>query len=75
MKTLAPLTAAIAWQDLMERYPPGSDVCFKKKPSNVDSGIAPDWFLKPSEVWEIRGADISLSCVPFRDPVLLMVES
>lgn len=43
-------------------------MCFKKRPSNVDPGIQPDWYLKPSEVWEIRGADISLSYVQLIPP-------
>ncbi|GMK59058.1 hypothetical protein CspeluHIS016_0700730 [Cutaneotrichosporon spelunceum] len=54
------------YKDLLMRYPPDSDptVCSTQPLGYVETGgLVPDrWFL-PREVWEIRGADITLSPV------------
>ncbi|BEI89860.1 uncharacterized protein CcaverHIS019_0212220 [Cutaneotrichosporon cavernicola] len=54
------------YKDLLVRYPPDSDpaVCSTQPLGYVETGgLVPDrWFL-PREVWEIRGADITLSPV------------
>ncbi|KAJ9110669.1 hypothetical protein QFC19_001498 [Naganishia cerealis] len=55
------------YKDLLVRFPPeGSpDKCRKKEPFTYveTGGLRPDLWFEPSEVWEIRGADISLSPV------------
>ncbi|KAJ9126077.1 hypothetical protein QFC24_002349 [Naganishia onofrii] len=55
------------YKDLLVRFPPeGSpDKCRKTEPFTYveTGGLRPDMWFEPSEVWEIRGADISLSPV------------
>ncbi|KAL1410346.1 hypothetical protein Q8F55_004354 [Vanrija albida] len=55
------------YKALLVRYPPeGSpDVCSKGSPLGYveTGGLVPDVWFAPSEVWEIRGADITLSPV------------
>ncbi|KLO14606.1 ATP-dependent DNA ligase [Schizopora paradoxa] len=49
---------------LNERYPEGSETCSKSPLWNVNTGgLRPEVYFKPQEVWEIRGADITLSPV------------
>ena len=50
---------------LNERYPKDSENCSSTaKLADVDSGgLRPDVWWRPSEVWEVRGADITLSPV------------
>jgi DNA ligase-1 len=54
------------YKDLLARYPPDSDpaICSPQPLGYVETGgLTPErWFL-PREVWEIRGADITLSPV------------
>ncbi|KZV88075.1 ATP-dependent DNA ligase [Exidia glandulosa HHB12029] len=50
------------YKSLNERYPEDSDTCNRKNLWNVESGgLRPGVFFKPAEVWEIKGADITLS--------------
>ncbi|KAG8962030.1 hypothetical protein FRC03_004669 [Tulasnella sp. 419] len=52
------------YQAMAERYQVGSETCSKQpfKKVNCDfGGLIPSVFFKPSEVWELRGADITLS--------------
>jgi DNA ligase-1 len=49
------------YKDLNERYPKDSETCSKMPFVDCDTGLRPDWYLKPNEVWEMRGADITLS--------------
>ena len=51
------------YKELNERYPKDSETCSRVPLANMETGITPQWYLKPSEVWEIRGADITLSPV------------
>ncbi|WVQ94526.1 hypothetical protein IAU59_001605 [Kwoniella sp. CBS 9459] len=55
------------YKDLLKRYPPEGlpEKCNKTTPLGfVDTnGLIPDVWFEPSEVWEIRGADITLSPV------------
>ncbi|KAJ9092045.1 hypothetical protein QFC20_007476 [Naganishia adeliensis] len=55
------------YKDLLVRFPPeGSpDKCRKSEPFTYveTGGLRPDLWFEPREVWEIRGADISLSPV------------
>ncbi|KAG8904197.1 hypothetical protein FRB99_002100 [Tulasnella sp. 403] len=49
---------------MVERYPEGSDTCSGQpfKGVNCDFGdLRPAVYFKPSEVWELQGADITLS--------------
>jgi len=51
------------YKDLNERYKKGSETCSSSLKTYVDSGLRPDVWWQPSEVWEIRGADLTLSPV------------
>lgn len=54
------------YKSLLLRYPPDSDpaTCSPHPLAYVDSGgLVPDRWFAPREVWEIRGADITLSPV------------
>ncbi|KAI0949394.1 hypothetical protein AcW1_009022 [Taiwanofungus camphoratus] len=54
------------YKDLKERYPEDSDTCSRQplwEPACVTGGLKPEVYFKPQEVWEIRGADITLSPV------------
>ncbi|KAH0588895.1 hypothetical protein H2248_004684 [Termitomyces sp. 'cryptogamus'] len=52
------------YKDLRERYPlsENSDTCSQQPLWDCDvGGSTPEVYFKPTEVWEIRGADITLS--------------
>lgn len=50
------------YKGLNERYPIDSDTCSKSPQWNVETGgYQPSVYFKPSEVWEIRGADLTVS--------------
>ncbi|WVR03929.1 hypothetical protein IAU60_000928 [Kwoniella sp. DSM 27419] len=55
------------YKDLTKRYPPEGlpEKCSKTTPLGFydTNGLTPDVWFNPSEVWEIRGADITLSPV------------
>ncbi|KAH8119249.1 ATP-dependent DNA ligase [Phellopilus nigrolimitatus] len=49
---------------LGERYPEGTESCSRTSLWDVNTGgLGPEVYFKPQEVWEIRGADITLSPV------------
>ncbi|KAF8441469.1 ATP-dependent DNA ligase [Boletus edulis BED1] len=51
-------------QDLTLRYSQGTDECSDYPLGDYDvGGFKPDVYFKPRQVWEIRGADITLSPV------------
>ncbi|KIJ67942.1 hypothetical protein HYDPIDRAFT_25397 [Hydnomerulius pinastri MD-312] len=50
------------YKDLVSRYAEGSDNCSCQPLWDCDTGgFKPDVYFRPHEVWEIRGADITLS--------------
>ncbi|OSX66434.1 hypothetical protein POSPLADRAFT_1043869 [Postia placenta MAD-698-R-SB12] len=54
------------YKSLGERYPENSDTCSPQPlwdPECETGGLRPEVFFKPQEVWEIRGADITISPV------------
>ncbi|KAJ3535503.1 hypothetical protein NMY22_g6460 [Coprinellus aureogranulatus] len=51
------------YKSLLERYRANSDACSQHPDWDCDFGFRPDVYLKPTEVWEIRGADITESPV------------
>lgn len=54
------------YKDLLARYPPDDDpsVCSTQPLGYVETGgLIPERWFVPREVWEIRGADITLSPV------------
>ncbi|KAI0699263.1 ATP-dependent DNA ligase [Cytidiella melzeri] len=55
------------YKEMRERYSEGSDNCAKTPvwldPEVETGGLRPEVFFKPQEVWEIRGADITVSPV------------
>ncbi|RDX55136.1 ATP-dependent DNA ligase [Lentinus brumalis] len=54
------------YRSLRERYPEGSDTCSSQpmwQPECDTGGLRPEVYFKPQEVWEIRGADITISPV------------
>ncbi|KAI0706815.1 hypothetical protein C8T65DRAFT_651542 [Cerioporus squamosus] len=54
------------YKSLRERYPEGSDTCSSQpmwQPECDIGGLRPEVYFKPQEVWEIRGADITISPV------------
>ncbi|WWC87781.1 uncharacterized protein L201_002673 [Kwoniella dendrophila CBS 6074] len=55
------------YKDLLKRFPPEGlpEKCNKTTPLGVydTGGLRPDYWFEPCEVWEIRGADITLSPV------------
>jgi len=52
------------YKAMRERYSDNSDTCSQQNLWDVDTGdLKPQVFFKPSEVWEIRGADVTLSPV------------
>lgn len=62
--TIAKLTSIDTDKDLKERYSEGSETTSSSAFEGVSTeGIAPPIWFKPSEVWEIRGADFTLSPV------------
>ncbi|OBZ68078.1 DNA ligase 3 [Grifola frondosa] len=49
---------------LKERYPEDSDTCSRQPLWECDTGgLKPEVYFKPAEVWEIRGADVTISPV------------
>ncbi|KAH9949560.1 ATP-dependent DNA ligase [Amylocystis lapponica] len=53
-------------QSLKERYPENSDTCSQRplwEPQCETGGLKPQVYFKPQEVWEIQGADITISPV------------
>ncbi|KAI0663494.1 ATP-dependent DNA ligase [Cubamyces menziesii] len=54
------------YKGLRERYPENSDTCSSQpmwQPECDTGGLKPEVYFKPQEVWEIRGADITISPV------------
>lgn len=52
------------YKDLKLKYAEDADTTFKGPcPNNYDSALHPDVWFHPLEVWEVRGADITLSPV------------
>ncbi|KAI8993003.1 ATP-dependent DNA ligase [Trametes punicea] len=54
------------YKSLSERYPESSDTCSSQplwQPECDTGGLKPEVYFKPQEVWEIRGADITVSPV------------
>ncbi|EIN11841.1 DNA ligase [Punctularia strigosozonata HHB-11173 SS5] len=52
------------YKALREKYAPGSDNCASRNIWQVETGgLKPEVYFKPVEVWEIRGADVTLSPV------------
>lgn len=52
------------YKDLKIKYAEDADTTFKGPcPNNYDSALHPDVWFHPLEVWEVRGADITLSPV------------
>ncbi|OCH95170.1 ATP-dependent DNA ligase [Obba rivulosa] len=54
------------YKDLGERYPLDSETCSKQPmwdPVCDTGGLKPEVYFKPQEVWEIRGADVTISPV------------
>ncbi|KAI0374018.1 ATP-dependent DNA ligase [Pilatotrama ljubarskyi] len=54
------------YKSLRERYPENSDTCSSQplwQPECDTGGLRPEVYFKPQEVWEIRGADITISPV------------
>ncbi|EMD37901.1 hypothetical protein CERSUDRAFT_65472 [Gelatoporia subvermispora B] len=54
------------YKDLRERYPLDSDTCSRQPlwdPVCDTGGLKPEVYFKPQEVWEIRGADVTISPV------------
>lgn len=50
------------YKELNEKYPEGTETCSKTSLWNVETGgYKPNVYFKPSEVWEIRGADLTIS--------------
>ncbi|KZT08332.1 ATP-dependent DNA ligase [Laetiporus sulphureus 93-53] len=56
----------VFYKSLSERYPENSDTCSPEplwEPECETGGLRPEVFFKPQEVWEIRGADVTVSPV------------
>ncbi|CCM01478.1 uncharacterized protein FIBRA_03532 [Fibroporia radiculosa] len=54
------------YKSLKERYPEDSDTCSPQPlwdPVCETGGLKPEVYFKPQEVWEIRGADVTVSPV------------
>ncbi|KAG1734705.1 ATP-dependent DNA ligase [Suillus paluster] len=52
------------YKEMVARYPEGSDNCSRQPLWETNTGgFRPDVYFRPNEVWEIRGADITLSPV------------
>ncbi|CAL1707613.1 unnamed protein product [Somion occarium] len=54
------------YKALKERYPPDSETCAREPrwdPECDTGGLKPEFYFKPQEVWEIRGADVTISPV------------
>ncbi|KAH9935300.1 uncharacterized protein B0H18DRAFT_975196 [Fomitopsis serialis] len=54
------------YKSLKERYPEHSETCSPQslwEPACETGGLKPEVYFKPQEVWEIRGADITISPV------------
>ncbi|KAH7108064.1 ATP-dependent DNA ligase [Auriculariales sp. MPI-PUGE-AT-0066] len=50
------------YKGLNERYPIDSETCSRSSQWNVETGgLRPAVYFKPSEVWEVKGADITIS--------------
>jgi len=54
----------VFYKAMRERYADDSDACSRQNLWDVDTGgLKPEVYFKPNEVWEIRGADVTLSPV------------
>ncbi|KAK7687060.1 hypothetical protein QCA50_009560 [Cerrena zonata] len=56
----------VFYKGLNERYPLGSDTCAQEPCWDLEcdtGGLRPEVYFKPQEVWEIRGADVTISPV------------
>ncbi|TCD71252.1 hypothetical protein EIP91_011730 [Steccherinum ochraceum] len=56
----------VFYKDLRERYPENSETCSREARWDYEcetGGLRPEVYFKPQEVWEIRGADITISPV------------
>ncbi|KAH9832195.1 uncharacterized protein C8Q71DRAFT_777822 [Rhodofomes roseus] len=56
----------VFYKSLKERYPEHSETCSPQplwEPACETGGLKPEVYFKPQEVWEIRGADITISPV------------
>ncbi|KZT70977.1 ATP-dependent DNA ligase [Daedalea quercina L-15889] len=56
----------VFYKSLKERYPEQSETCSPQplwEPACETGGLKPEVYFKPQEVWEIRGADITMSPV------------
>ncbi|KIP10885.1 hypothetical protein PHLGIDRAFT_100459 [Phlebiopsis gigantea 11061_1 CR5-6] len=54
------------YKELREKYPEDSDTCSRQPQGLYDiltGGLKPEVYFKPQEVWEIRGADVTVSPV------------
>jgi len=41
------------YKELNERYPKDSDTCSRTPFVRAETGLTPQWYFKPSEVWEV----------------------
>ncbi|KAL6310348.1 ATP-dependent DNA ligase [Sparassis latifolia] len=56
----------VFYKNMKERYPENSETCSRQplwSPAVETGGLRPEVYFKPQEVWEIRGADITMSPV------------
>jgi len=54
----------VFYKAMRERYTEGSQTCSRENLWDVETGgLTPSVYFEPSEVWEIRGADVTLSPV------------
>ncbi|PCH43768.1 DNA ligase/mRNA capping enzyme [Wolfiporia cocos MD-104 SS10] len=54
------------YKSLKDRYPENSETCAAQpvwEPACETGGLKPEVYFRPQEVWEIRGADVTLSPV------------
>ncbi|EPQ58741.1 hypothetical protein GLOTRDRAFT_36485 [Gloeophyllum trabeum ATCC 11539] len=53
----------VFYKALTEKYADGSENCSRQNLWDVETGGTPQVYFKPQEVWEIRGADVTVSPV------------